>query len=100
MRNHTIGKDAFQPGGLLWDHRSGISYASLGSGGRARILAKGPRAAKRIAELAPASATVAVVDRRQMDDSPSLEFLQAYLGSGEILFDPSGVATRARATRD
>ena len=93
-----LGAETFLPGGLLYPEVSGTSYACRQPGGRVRILAKGQRAAKRIAAKAGRAATVKLVDRRKMDAAPSIEHLLAYLGDGEILHDPSGVATRARAT--
>lgn len=94
----SLGREAFQPGGLLHGNAAGASYACRQRGGRVRILAKGQRSARRIAAKTGRAATVKLVNRRKMDAAPSIEHLLAYLGEGEILHDPSGVATRSRAT--
>lgn len=97
MHSGVLDSSAFCDGGMLAADATGIAYASRSRGGRARILAKGPRAAGRISKIVGERADIAIVDRRKMDAARSLEHLVDYLGSGETIYDPSGVGMRAAA---
>lgn len=85
------------PATIFGDLLPGVAFASQGTSGELTVWAKGPRAAARLRERLGAGATVIQADRDRLEASISVAQISARFGTGEILHDPSGVATRSRA---
>lgn len=97
MTNETQTHESDAAQAMFGDLLAGVAFASRGSDGELTVWAKGPRAAARLRDRLGPMARVVLSDRDQLEKSLSVAQISARFGDGEILHDPSGVATRSRA---
>ena len=85
------------PGAVLGDTLGDIAFARRAADGHLTIWAKGPRARARLRDRFGPATRIVLTDVGRLERASTLAEMSNRFGSGDIVYDPSGVATRAGA---